>query len=72
MKILVKHADKVTMEAICPICRAGTSITIASRQYVDYFVRGKLAQNVFPDLDPTLREAIISEICPKCQKSIFG
>ena len=72
MKILVKHNDRVTVGFTCPFCRKGSTLEISTRQYREYFMQGSLVQNVFPELEPTYRELIVSEICPKCQEKIFG
>ena len=56
-EILKMTTYYVTLEMTCPFCA-----------YID----GALAQEAFPDLSPTQREQIISQMCPDCQRSVFG
>ena len=55
----------------CPFCGKTHSVNVEFDAWLDY-MDGELAQNAFPDLSPTEREQIISNLCPSCQDSIFG
>ena len=62
---------KTTFELVCPFCHTAHYVTVN----MDDFWRwqdGELAQNAFPYLTATEREQLISQLCPKCQDSIFG
>lgn len=55
----------------CPFCGGFHSVMVDMDDYGDW-MDGTLAQHAFPYLTPTEREQLISNICPKCQESIFG
>jgi endogenous inhibitor of DNA gyrase (YacG/DUF329 family) len=55
----------------CPFCGSTHSVTVNMNDWFDY-QNGKLAQNAFPYLNPTEREQLISNMCPACQKKVFG
>ena len=61
----------VTLEMTCPFCGAKHSVTVTEDAYCAY-IDGALAQEAFPDLTPTQREQIISQMCPDCQRTVFG
>lgn len=59
------------VEITCPLC--GTEHSVIVNEYAFYeWQEGAIIQNAMPDLTPTEREQLISHLCPKCQKSIFG
>lgn len=55
----------------CPFCGKTHSVNVEFDAWLDY-MDGELVQNAFPNLSPTEREQIISNLCPSCQDSIFG
>ena len=55
----------------CPICGDTHSVKVDADAYFSW-VDGELAQNAFPNLSPTEREALISNLCPACQEEVFG
>lgn len=56
----------------CPFCGKLHSVLVREADY-NRFVTGEyLVQDVFPYLNATEREALISGLCPACQSSIFG
>lgn len=61
----------VVIERTCPFCGA-THYVEAPLEEVEAYEAGALAQDAFKSLNATEREAIISQICPKCQDEIFG
>lgn len=63
---------KITIELECPFCGNAHSIEVKENDYFDWQFGGVLAQNAFPYLNPTEREQLISQMCPNCQKKIFG
>ena len=55
----------------CPFCGAETVISVpieGIKKYKD----GALIQNAFPNMTAEEREVLISGICFKCQKQVFG
>jgi len=61
----------IRIEIICPFCGATHFVEVTERDYNNWW-NGELAQKAFPYLSATEREQLISQICPKCQESIFG
>jgi predicted RNA-binding Zn-ribbon protein involved in translation (DUF1610 family) len=54
----------------CPFCGKEHIVEVEMEQWLKY-QEGELAQNAFPNLSPTKREQIISNLCPECQADIF-
>ena len=67
----MKFADDVIVAMICPFCGKEHVVRVNEKAYYEW-QNGALIQNVMPTLTATQREQLISEICPKCQSSIFG
>jgi hypothetical protein len=63
---------KVTIELECPFCGNAHSVEVKEDDYFDWQFGGVLAQNAFPYLNPTERDQLISQVCPKSQEKIFG
>ena len=59
------------LEMVCPFCGAEHNVKVSMNGWFAY-VNGALAQNAFPELNATEREQIISNMCPDCQKDVFG
>lgn len=55
----------------CPTCGAVTWIHCEDAQWEAY-TAGALAQDAFPDMDPTSRETVISGLCADCQATFFA
>jgi len=70
MKVTIEYP--YTISLICPICGKVHFVEVAMEDYMAWEVGGKLAQEAFPYLSATEREQLISQLCPKCQESIFG
>lgn len=62
----------INIYKICPICGENLSVVVSDEQGFEYLYTDKLVQEIFPDESATFREILISGICPKCQKEIFG
>lgn len=56
---------------ICPMCGRVSTIS-CSRDGLDLYNRGALAQVAFPEMDIKTRETFISGMCVSCQGWIFG
>lgn len=56
---------------ICPFCNTYHDVLVNEDAFI-LWQCGSLIQDVMPDLTPTEREQLISHLCPKCQKEIFG
>lgn len=61
----------VEIVCTCPFCGNDHSVMVNFEAYENW-MGGELIQNAMPDLTPTEREQLISNLCPKCQKQIFG
>lgn len=58
-------------EIRCFFCGKTHSIEARIVDYISW-CNGKLIQDAFPYLSTAEREMMISGLCPKCQKDIFG
>lgn len=63
---------KFILEMTCPICHKKHHVVIINKAGFDRWQEGELIQKAMPELSATQREQLISDICPKCQASIFG
>ena len=61
----------IKIEITCPFCEATHFVEVAERDFNKWW-NGELAQRAFPYLSATEREQLISQVCPKCQESIFS
>ena len=55
----------------CPICGKEHSVVVDYEAFCDW-QNGELIQVAMPNLTPTEREQLISDLCPECQEKIFG
>ena len=62
---------RIDVSIICPFCGEDHTVEVNLTQY-EAWQNGELIQNAMPNLTPTEREQLISQICPKCQAKIFG
>ena len=61
----------MTVVMSCMLCGRRHEVEVDWKAYIKW-EEGMTIQNAMPNLTPTEREQLISHICPKCQKSIFG
>jgi len=61
----------MTIEKMCPFCGKMTSVEVTEEQAYAYFFTDELVQNIFPEMEASSREVLISGICEDCQKEIF-
>ena len=61
----------VIVEIYCPICGKAHYVEVNENAYWNW-QDGMLIQNAMPDLTHTEREQLISQLCPNCQKGVFG
>lgn len=50
----------------CPWCGKEYEFNVTNEQYEKYITGQSLIQNIFPEIEPELRELLISEMCPDC------
>lgn len=62
----------LTVNIKCPICGNKHEVKVNPQGYYDWALGGALIQRALPELSPTEREQLISGLCPKCQRTIFG
>lgn len=55
----------------CPFCGAEHEVNVPFEGYLAWG-NGELIQDALPMLTATEREQLISNLCPTCQKEIFG
>ena len=61
----------IKIDITCPFCGNAHSVEVKESDY-NAWQSGTLAQIAFPYLSATEREQLISQVCPSCQKRIFG
>lgn len=62
---------RMNVEITCPFCGAEHAVEVNLAQF-EAWQNGELIQKAMPDLTPTEREQLISNLCPKCQAEMFG
>ena len=62
---------RMNVEITCPFCGAEHAVEVNLAQF-EAWQNGELIQKAMPDLTPTEREQLISNLCPKCQDKMFG
>ena len=55
----------------CPFCGAVHEVETDTNEYLAW-MSGELIQNAMPSLTATERKQLISQLCPDCQRKIFG
>lgn len=55
----------------CPLCHAITEVKVDAVGF-DAWLGGMLIQEALPEESPSTRETLISGLCPKCQRKLFG
>ena len=55
----------------CPMCGKTHSVEVDFDEFCAW-QSGELIQVAMPNLTPTEREQLISDLCPECQEKIFG
>lgn len=68
---MMRLEDEVVIEFRCPFCGEVHSVKCSESGYYNW-ASGELIQKALPKLSATEREQLISNICPTCQKKIFG
>ena len=71
---MLVHGTKetVTIEYRCPFCRQTKRADYPTDGFTKWYMRGYLIQEAMPEVSATDREILVSNICPECQKTIFG
>ena len=55
----------------CPFCGTVHEVKVNTNEYLTW-ISGELIQRAMPSLTATEREQLISQLCPDCQRKIFG
>lgn len=62
-----EHPDRTTRVTVrCPFCRASTVVWVRPADYAAYRTGAGHVQDLFPYLDASGREAMISGVCDDC------
>ena len=61
----------IIVNITCPFCGNKHSVMVDANGFKKWR-EGELIQNALPELSATKREQLVSRMCPKCQKDIFG
>lgn len=70
--IAEKGVAQVELSVRCKSCSQIYNVTVEAADYIRYIKRAEVIQNIFHYLAPSVRELLISGICPSCWKKIFG
>ena len=62
----------IIVETVCPFCGEINEVEVEHNAFFEWKYNGINIQDAMPKMPATEREMLISGICPKCQKSIFG
>ena len=71
MTMLYGDKDTIVLEQTCPFCGKEYICEFPTDGYAKW-MGGELIQKAMPAVPATVREWLISGICPDCQESIFG
>lgn len=63
--------NKILLQIVCPFCGTEHSVQVLESEY-NAWNAGAMAQDAFKSLTSDEREQIISHLCPKCIKEVFG
>lgn len=61
----------ITVNCRCPLCGAISHVTCDEDAYQEYVNTPTPIQEIFPDMDPSTREMLISGMCEPCQIRFF-
>ena len=64
-------ADIIGVINECPFCRKEVEVEVPLEGFLAWR-QGETVQKAFPDAHASIRELLISGICPACQDKIFG
>ena len=64
--------EYTTLSKTCMVCVSDTLIKLSDEAYHLYFIEDNYVQDVWPNLEPDLREIVISGTHPECWNSVFG
>jgi len=62
--------QKITTQ--CPICLEEHTLDVTDEQYEKYINGEDYIQNIFSEMSAEDREMLITGICPKCWRNVFG
>lgn len=62
---------KTTIVLNCPFCGTVHTVDVDINEYLSW-MEGELIQYAMPTLTATEREQLISQVCPDCQRKVFG
>lgn len=60
----------ITVSTLCPVCNNYHDITLPAEGYYRWEA-GELAQTALADVEPQVREQLISGVCPACWHKMF-
>lgn len=64
--------NNVYVDVKCPQCGKIHTLEMTKEQYSQYKSGEGYIQDIFSDWDPSIREMLISGICPNCWNKIFN
>ena len=61
----------ITVDCRCPLCGKISSVTCDKDAYQEYISTRTPIQEIFPDMELSTREMLISGMCLPCQEAFF-
>jgi hypothetical protein len=68
---MVAIADTLMLEVVCIFCQKTVQMLVTADEFQKWEAGG-MVQDCFKQLTIDEREALISKLCPECQKKVFG
>ena len=69
--ITMAKVQNIIVGGHCVFCGKGHKVAVPKAGF-EAWQNGELIQKALPEASATVREFLISGICPECQASIFG
>ncbi len=60
-----------TISKVCPFC-GKEDVQIVPTEGYGRWIQGELIQKAMPNVDASIREFLMTGMCPSCQEKIFG
>jgi len=68
---MLDTVKRITMMGQCPLCGTQWTISCSLDQFTRYLEGNQNVQDIFPELDATDREKLITGWCTTCQDRMF-
>jgi hypothetical protein len=66
------EGTQVELNIKCHVCGKTYCLKVEATDYLRFLKKTEVIQNIFPYIEPPLRELLVSGTCPKCWRVVFG